>query len=234
MIEEHGMHRLTDIVVAPEGEAQVAHTTADMRSGQVLPDPGSRTDEVSSVGIMLLHTCGNSQDVRVEDDVLRMHPHPFCQYLIGSLCYRDATFIGSRLAFFVEAHHYDSSPVAHHVFCMLNKLLFTFLQRDGVHDALALYALQASLDNPPVTGVDHHWNFRNVRLGGNHVEEGGHLCFGVEKTVIHIDVDDKCAVIHLFTGDADSLVVVLFLDQSQELTRTSHVTPFTNVDEDVG
>ena len=112
---------------------------------------------------------------------------------------------------------------------MLHKLRLALLKRDGVDDALALHALQSRTDDLPVGRVDHHGHSGNLRLGGNHIEEGGHLLTGIEQAVVHIDIDHECPVFHLLTGDGQSLVVVLFLNQPQELPRTSHVTTLSDI-----
>ena len=211
------MHGLTYIVVSSEREAQVADTATDMRPRQIRPDPFRSPDEVGSIGIMLLHASGNGEDIGVEDDVEGIHAHLLRQDPVGPPGYLDTSLVGRGLPLFVEAHHHHCSPVAHHIPGMLNKLLLALFQRDGVHDALALHTLQTGLDDLPVAGVDHHRYTRDIRLCGNHVQEGGHLLPGIEQTVVHIDIYHEGTVSHLLSGDADGLVVILLLDQSQEL-----------------
>ena len=231
VIEEDGVHRLTEIVVATKRETQVADAPTDVCTGQVLTYPFRRTDEVGCIGIMLFHTCGDGEDIGVENDVQRIHPHPFGQYLISPLGYLNPTFIAGGLPLLVEAHHHHSSSIAHGVFSMGNELRLALFQRDGVDDALALHTFQARLDHLPVAGVNHHRHLGDIGLCCNHIEEGLHLLLGVEQPVVHIDINHEGPVLHLLTGDGHSLVVVPLLDQSQEFPRASYVTPFTNVGE---
>ena len=58
-----------------------------------------------------------------------------------------------------------------------------------------------------------------------------HLLTCVEKTVVHIDIEHQRSVVHLFAGDGDGFVVILFLNQSQELARTGNVAALTHIDE---
>ena len=78
------MHGLADIVVTAERETQVTHTTADVCTGQILLNPFGSADKVDSLGIMLLHTRSNGQDIGVEDDVERVHTHLLGKNLIGT------------------------------------------------------------------------------------------------------------------------------------------------------
>ena len=49
MIQEHGVHRLADVVVAAERETEVAHATADVNRRQVVPYPFCGSDKVETV-----------------------------------------------------------------------------------------------------------------------------------------------------------------------------------------
>ena len=122
------MHCLADIVVATEREREVADATTDMCTRQILMNPCSRPDEVGSIGIMFLHTCGHCQHVRIEDDILRLHTYPFCQELIGSLSNLNTTFIGGSLSLFVETHHHHSSSQPLHILRMGDESFFTFFE----------------------------------------------------------------------------------------------------------
>ena len=169
------MHRLTQIVIATEREREVADTTADMSPWQVLSNPLRSTDEVHSVGIMFLHTRCNGQHIRVEDNILRCKVYLLCQQSIGTLCYLYTTLVGGCLSLFIETHHHHSSTHAFNITGMTQEDLLTLFQRDTVHDALTLYALQSGHDDLPFTGVDHHRHTGYLRLRGNQVEEGHHL-----------------------------------------------------------
>ena len=231
MIEEYRMQGLTDIVVSTEGEAQVTHTTAYMRTGKVLTYPRSSLDEVGCIAVVLLHTRSNGQYVGVDDDVQGVHAHLLGQDPVGPFSNLYAPFVARGLSLFIEAHHHHGSPIAHYVLGMLDEHLLPFLQGDTVHDTLALHALQSCGNHLPLTGVDHHRHLGNIRLCSNHIQEVHHLGLGIQQTVIHVDVYHKGAILHLLTGDGHSLLVFLLLDESQEFPAARHITAFTHIDE---
>ena len=78
------MHGLADIVVTAERETQVTHTTADVSTRQILLNPFRSADKIDGVGIVLLHTRSNGQNIGVENDVERVHAHLLSQNLIGT------------------------------------------------------------------------------------------------------------------------------------------------------
>lgn len=109
MIKEDGMHCFADIVVASEGEAEVAHAATHMRAFQMGTDPFCRTDKLQCIIVMLFDTCGNRQDIGVEDDVQRIHPYLLRQQLISPLRDLYPTLIGRCLPLLIKAHHDNSS-----------------------------------------------------------------------------------------------------------------------------
>jgi hypothetical protein len=82
------------------------------------------------------------------------------------------------------------------------------LQRDRVHHRLALDAFQPGLDHRELRGIHHDRHPRNVGLGGDQVEEGLHRLDGIEQALVHVDVDDLRAVLHLLAGDRQRRGVV--------------------------
>ncbi len=71
MVEEGGMHRLPDNVVAAERKGDIAHTTAHVDPRQILFNPGSSPNKVDSIIVMLLHSRGHRQNIRVKNYILR-------------------------------------------------------------------------------------------------------------------------------------------------------------------
>ena len=111
---------------------------------------------------MLLHTRCDGKDIWVEDDVVRVHPYPLSKYAISPLGNLDTSFVARGLPLLIEAHHYHSRSIAHHVEGMFDELLLTFLQRDGVDNALTLDTFQTCHNDVPVGGVDHHRHLCDV------------------------------------------------------------------------
>ena len=230
MIEEDGMHGLAYPVVATEREGQIAHTATDMRSGEISAYPLGGTDKVGCIGIMLLHTSGNSKHIGVEDYIQGIHPNHLGKKTICTLGDFYTSLIGGGLSFLVEAHHDNGGTIAHHVASMAQEHLLAFLEGYGVDDAFALHTFQSGGDDIPFGGINHNRYARDVGFACHEVEERGHLLAGVEQSVVHIYVDHLCPVLHLLAGDGEGLLIILFLYQSQELARTSHIAAFTNID----
>ena len=231
MIEENSMHGLAYIVVATQGETQVADASADVGSGKVALNPSCRLDEVNGIVVVLFHACGDGQHIGVEDDVQRIHPYFFGQYLVGALGNFDAALITGGLPFLIEAHHYHGSTIALHILGVTDEHFLAFFQRDAVHDTFALDAFQSCHDDLPFRRIKHHGHTGYLRLGGYHVEEVHHLRLGVKKAVIHIDVDDEGAVFHLLSGNGHGFLVLLFLDQTKKLSRTCNIATLTHIHE---
>ena len=101
---------------------------------------------------------------------------------------------------------------------MAEEDVLALLERDAVDDRLALDVLQGVDDDVPLARVDHHGHTGDVGLGSDEAQETGHLLTGVEKGVVHVDIDDQRAVLHLTAGYFESLLVVVLLDEPQELT----------------
>ena len=228
------MDGLADISVATEGKREVADTAAHMGTWQVLVNPPCGPDELHGIVVVLLHTRGDGKHIGVKDDVERIHAQSLHEQLVGALRYLDAPLVGSGLSLLVETHHHDGRPVAHHVARMREEHLLALLERDTVHNALALAALQSRHDDIPLGGIDHHGHLGYLRLGRNHIKEVDHLGLGVEQTVVHVHVDHSRPVGHLLASYTEGLLIILFVNQSQELPAASHVATFTYVYESVG
>ena len=234
MMQEYTMNRFTDIRIATEREREVADSTTDMCSWQILMNPLGGTDEFHGIIVVFLHTRSDSKHIRVEDDVERIHPQFIYQEVIGTLGNLDTSLIGSSLSHFIEAHHYYGGTIAHHIPDMREKHLFTLLQGDGVHDTLTLTALQSGKNHIPLRGVNHHRHLGDFRFCRYHIEEVHHLSLGIQQPVIHVHVHHGCTISHLPTGDTDGFLITFFINQSQELPATSHVTAFAYIHKATG
>jgi hypothetical protein len=111
------------------------------------------------------------------------------------------------------------------------KLLFPFLQADGIHDRLALDAFQSRLQYVPAGRVDHQRHPRNIRFAGDEVEEFPHRRRGVQHPLVHVDVNDLRPVFHLLARNLQGRVEVVRLDELAEPRRACDVGPFADVDE---
>ena len=183
---------------------------------------------------MLLHTGSYGKYVRVEDDIERIHTQLVYQKMISTFCYLDAALESGSLSYFIKTHHNNGCTIAQYIAGMRKKHFLTLLQTDGIDNTLALAALQASHDDVPFGRVDHHRNLRYVRFGSNHIQEVNHLGFRIEQTIVHVHVDDSRSISHLLACNTDGFFIILFVNQTQELPATSHVTAFTHIYKTVG
>ncbi len=199
--------------------------------GQVLLDVLHCVDEVHRVVVVLVDAGRHREDVGVEDDVFRREAHPIHQNAVGPLADLELAGTGIGLAHFVERHHDDGGTVAAQQSGLLDEFLLPLLHGDGVDHRLALHALEAGLQHLPLGGVDHHRYPGDVRLAGNQVQEAHHGRLGVQHPLVHVDVDDLGAALHLLLGDVEGLVVEPLLDQPLELGRAGDVGALPHVHE---
>ena len=108
------MHGLTNRLVATEREGQVRHAPGDMRQRHGPADRSRRFDEVDAVIVVLFDTCGDREDVRIENDILRRQTRHFRQQLVGAGADFDLALIAIRLTRFIECHDDNGSAVHAH------------------------------------------------------------------------------------------------------------------------
>jgi hypothetical protein len=72
---------------------------------------------------------------------------------------------------------------------------------------------------------------RDVGLGGDQLQIGGHRMLGVEQALVHVDVNDLGAVLHLLAGDFDRGGIVAGHDQLLEAGRAGNIGALADIDE---
>ncbi len=234
VIEEGRVHGLADLVVAAKAEGDVGDAAGDLRVRQVGLDPARGVDEVDGVVVVLLHAGGDGEDVGVEDDVFGREADFVDQHAVGAFADANLLVVGGGLALFVEGHDDDGGAVLQNGCGVLAELLFAFFERDGVDDSLALQALQASLDDLPLGGVDHEGDLGDLGLAGQQLQIARHGGDAVDHALVHADVDDVGAVFDLLARDADGLFELAFLDELGELRRAGDVGALADHDVDAG
>ena len=225
------MHRLAHGLVAAEGEGEVGDTARNMDERHTLADRAGGLDEIDAVIVVFLDPGRHGEDVRVEDDILRREADRFRQQLVGALAYLDLALVAVRLARLVEGHDDDRGTVVADQPGLVKEVLLTLLERDRIDDPLALYAFQPGLDDLELGGIDHHRHLGDVGLGGDEVEELDHRPAGIDQPLVHVDVDDLRAVLHLVARDGERRRVVARGDQLAELGRAGDIRPLADVDE---
>ena len=114
---------------------------------------------------------------------------------------------------------------------MLDKGFLAFFQADGVDYPLTLKTFQTGFDHVPFGTVDHDRHTGNIGFGRQKINEFDHRRFGIQHRIIHIDVDDLCAIFDLLTGNLKGCVVIFLDDQVFELDRSCDVRAFADIDE---
>jgi hypothetical protein len=141
--------------------------------GQVLLDPAGGVDEIERVVVVLLDAGGDGEDVRIEDDVLGIEADLIDEDAVGALADADFLLVGRGLAVFVEGHDHHRGAVAHDVARLFLEILLALLERDRVHDALALEAFEAFLEDLPLRGIHHDGHLGDVRLALQQIAGNG-------------------------------------------------------------
>ena len=234
VIQEDRVDGLADLVVALEGERDVGQAARGARAGAAALDLRDGLDEVERVAVMLRHAGADRQDVRVEDDVLRVDADLLRED--AERAFADADLVGERggLADLVEGHDDHRGAVAAAEAGLPDEVLLAVLERDRVHDGLALHAAQAGLDDAELRRVDHERDLGDVRFGRRHVQELRHRRGAVEQGHVEIDVDDRGAGLDLLLGDAQGGAVVVLLDVALEDLGAGDVGALAHVHEGAG
>ncbi len=197
-------------------------------------DPTRGVDKVDGIVVVLLHAGGHGEDVGIEDDVFRRKADLVNEDSISPFADANLLFVGRGLTLFVEGHHDHRRAILEHMRGVAAKCFFANFQRNRVHNALALQALEPGLNHFPLRRVHHEGGFGHFRLAGQQLQEARHRRDAVDHALVHADVDDVGAILHLLPGHADRFFEFAFLHQPGELRRTRDIGPLADHDEDAG
>ena len=223
VVQERGVHGLAHGVVAAERERQVRDPARDERAGAAFLQERDRVDERLRVARVLLDAGRDREDVRIHDHVLRREAGFADQQVVRAPEDLDLALHGVGLPLLVERHDDDRRAERAHDPRLLEERLLALLQRDRVHDPLALEAAQPRLERREAGAVDHDREPRGLRLGRHEVEEGRHRLLGVEQVGVHVHVEEVRAAAHLLERDVHRTLEVVRLDEPPELRRARHV-----------
>ena len=208
VVQEDGVDRLADAVVAAERERDVGHAAADPHVGERRLEAPGGLEEGDRVVRVLLDAGGDREDVGVEDDV-RVARSPPAR--VSSRWARgedlDPALHRVGLAVLVEGHHHGRRAVPPAQPRLAQELLLALLEADRVDDAAALELPQPGLEHGPPGAVHHDRHGGDVGLRGEPAQEAGHGGDAVEHRLVHVHVEDHGAVHDLVAGDRDGLVL---------------------------
>ena len=164
MIKKRRVHRLAHHVITAKRKGDIAHTTTDLAARQGGLNYARGLDEINCVIIVLLHSRGDGQDVRIENDVLRRETGLFGENLVRTGADFDLALDGISLAFVVESHDHHRRAITPNQRRLLDEFRLAFFEADGIDDRFALDAFQPRFQHRPFRAVDHDRHARNVRL----------------------------------------------------------------------
>ena len=176
---------------------------------------------------MLLHSSPNGEDIGIEDDVFRRKTDFFRQKTVRTFTDSHLVIAVCGLTRLIERHHDGRCTIPADQPSLFEKFLFAFLQTDAVDDALSVTTLESGFNHVPVRAVDHDGN-ANV-LVMQQPQIAFHALRAVQKTFVHVHINDIGSAFDLILCDTDRLVVLFLPNQPSELPRPGHVRAFTNV-----
>ena len=230
-IQKRGVHRFAHHVLAAERKRNVADAAAHFRIRKLGLDLPRGFDEIDGVIVVLFDARRHGQNIRIKNNFFRSNAGLFRENPIGSGAHFHLARQRIRLALLIERHHHHRRAVPPDQARALPEGLFAFLQADGIHDAPALDALQAGLDDFPVGAVNHDWHAGDVRLRGNVVQKRGHGLLGIEHGFVHVDVDNLRAVFDLLPRHGKRCFEFAGEDQLGKFGRAGDVGALADVDE---
>ena len=223
VVEEGGVHRLANRIVAAEREAEVRDPAARPRARAALLDQRHRLDERLRELVVLLDSGRDGEDVRIEDQVLRREADLVDEQPVRPLADLDLALDRVRLALLVERHHDDAGAVAAN-------------RRACSRNASSPSLREIELTTPfpwrhfsPASSTDQRelstMIGRRATSGSvaTQVQERRHRLLAVEQVGVHVHVEDVGPAAHLLDRDVDRLLEVAALDEAAEAGRAGDV-----------
>ena len=198
---------------------------------QMASDPFGGFNEVDGVAVVFFNTRCDCKNVRIKDDVFGGESHLLGQKPVRPGADRFAAFKRIGLPLFVKGHDNHGRAVLAAKRCLPQELVLSFFHGDGVHDGLALHALQAGLNHAPLRRVDHDRHPGDVGFRGDEIQESNHGCLGIKHGLVHVHVNHLGPVFDLLTGHRDGLFELPGQNKPCKLFRPGYVGPFANIDE---
>ena len=196
----------------------------------VFQDPDS-LDEIFSIGIMFRQTGGDGKHVHIENNITCRNICLFCEQTVHSAADLDSAIEGIRLTVFIECHTQQRGTETACFFRMFKENFFTFFEADGVDNAFPLRACKTCTDRLKVGGVDHDRDPGNIRFSRQTEQKTGKLRRCIQHGIVHIDVNDRCAVFDLIPGNVQGFFHVTLFDETQKFAGTRHIGSFTHIEE---
>ena len=66
------MHGFSYVIISTERERQITDTATHFRSWKIVFDPVNRPDKIKGIAVMLFHSGGYRQNIRIKDYIVRI------------------------------------------------------------------------------------------------------------------------------------------------------------------
>ncbi|CCJ90122.1 hypothetical protein BN132_2050 [Cronobacter turicensis 564] len=123
VVEEHGVDRLTNRVVAAKRERDVGDAAGDQGMRQLAFNVFTRADKILRVVVVLIDACRHRKNIRVENNIFRREPDLFGEDVVRPAADFNFALAGIGLAHFVKRHHHHRGAVAAHQSGVVHKRL---------------------------------------------------------------------------------------------------------------
>ena len=203
------VHRLAHGVVSPKRKRNVAYTAAHARAWKIFFNPARRLDEIDRIVTMLLQTSCDSQDVWVENDIVRRETGALSQEFVSPRADVDLALECIGLALLIESHHDDGRAISPNESRLPKKFFLAIFQANRIDDRFALNAFQTRFDDAPLRAVDHKRDARDFRFASNQIQEARHCRLRIDHPFVHVHVENVRAALHLLTGHGQRAIEII-------------------------
>ena len=149
MVQKYGVDCFTHRIIAAEAERHITHSAGHLCARQILLDPARSVDKVHRIVVVLFNARGDGKNVGVENNVFRCEVQLIDQDAVCTFTNLDFSRIGVGLTLFIKRHDNRRCTITLDESGLLFELRQPFFHGDGIYDALALNASQASLNHAP-------------------------------------------------------------------------------------
>lgn len=202
-----------------------------MATWAFLSKNSSSPNEFCCIVIMLRHTCGNSQNIDIEDNVLWVKLYLINQNFVSSLANSDFVIACGSLSLLVESHDNNGCTILLDSFSVASELIFSSLKRNTIDNAFPLAILKSGFNDLKLTRINHNRHLGNIRVRQRHPHKPRHRFLPINQPIIKIKIQNLCSIFHLILSHGNSCFILILLNQLFELEGPRYIAPLAHVNE---